>query len=105
MRRSILPFVKLLSRELTALNLLPSIATLAFVSSPMVRHNATNRAQTFLHGAAIILAEVGDRLVIRNQPSRQPHHLDIAASLTLKPPARLDPIEIAVDVELEQDDG
>jgi hypothetical protein len=37
-RRSIFPFVKLLSREFTALNLLPSIATLAFASSPILRH-------------------------------------------------------------------
>ena len=33
--------------------------------------------------------------------SRQPHHFQVAASLTLQPPARLDPVEIAVDVELE----
>jgi hypothetical protein len=32
--------VKFLSRWFTALNLLPSIATLACVSSPIVRHNA-----------------------------------------------------------------
>ncbi len=51
---------------------------------------------------AIVLAEVGDGLVIRRQAGRQPHHLDIATRLTLKPPARLDPVEVAVDVELEQ---
>jgi hypothetical protein len=32
----------------TALNLLPSMATLAFASRPILRHNSTNRAQTFL---------------------------------------------------------
>jgi hypothetical protein len=31
-----------------------------------------------------------------------PHRLNVAASLTLEPTARLDPIEIAVDVELQQ---
>ena len=40
--------VKLLSRLFTALNLLPSMATLAFASSAILRHNSTNRAQTFL---------------------------------------------------------
>ena len=54
-------------------------------------------------GAAIVLAEVGNRLVIGSKPARQPHHLNVAPSLTLKPAARLNPIEIAVDVELQQD--
>src|SRR6267142_4052026 len=35
------------------------------------------------------------------EPPGQPHHFQIAASLTLQPPARLDPVEIAVDVKLE----
>jgi hypothetical protein len=35
-----------LSREFTALNLLPSIATLAFANSPILRHKATNGAHT-----------------------------------------------------------
>src|SRR6267143_5383935 len=52
-------------------------------------------------GGAVVFAEIGDGFVIRNEPSRQPHHFQIAASLTLQPPARLDPVEIAVNVELE----
>ena len=36
-----------------------------------------------------------------NAPSG-PHHLDVAPSLTLKPAAGLNPIEIAVNVELQQ---
>jgi hypothetical protein len=40
--------------------------------------------------------------VIRNQPTGEPHHLNVAASLTLKPAARLNPIEITVNVELQQ---
>src|SRR5262249_5443774 len=40
--------VKSLSRLLTALNLLPSIATLAFANKPMRRHKATNCAHTRL---------------------------------------------------------
>src|SRR5262249_47955193 len=54
-------------------------------------------------GAAVVLAEIGDRLVIGNETAGQPHHLDVASSLTLEPAARLNPIEIAVDVELQQD--
>jgi hypothetical protein len=38
--------VKFLSRLLTALNLLPSMATLAFVSRPISRQSATNCAHT-----------------------------------------------------------
>src|SRR2546429_5190045 len=52
--------------------------------------------------AAIVLAEVGNRLVIGNKAAREPHHLNVAAGLALEPAARLDPIEIAVDVELQQ---
>ena len=52
---------------------------------------------------AIVLAEVGNGLVIGCKPARQPHHLNVAPGLVLKPPARLNPIEIAVDVKLQQD--
>jgi hypothetical protein len=38
--------------HITALNLLPSIATLAFASRPILRHKATNCAQTFFDGRA-----------------------------------------------------
>jgi len=48
-----------------------------------------------LDRCSIILAEVGNRLVIGNEPARQPRHLDIAPSLTLKPPPRRNPIEVA----------
>ena len=51
---------------------------------------------------AVVLAEVGDRLVIRRQPADQPHHFHIAPGLPLEPTARLNPVEIAVDVELQQ---
>ena len=47
-RRSTLARVKLRSRLFTALNLLPSMATLAFVSKPICRQSSTKRAQTFL---------------------------------------------------------
>src|SRR5580704_11110154 len=45
-RRCILAWVKFRSRVLTALNLLPSIATLASLSSSRRRHSPTNSRQT-----------------------------------------------------------
>src|SRR5204862_948391 len=56
----------------------------------------------FADRKAVILAEISNRLVIGNQPTCQPHHLNVAASLALKPAARLNPTEVAVDVELKQ---
>ena len=54
---------------------------------------------------AVVLPEVGDRLVIRRKTAQQPHHLDIAQRLALQPPARLHAIEVAVDIKLQQDRG
>jgi len=62
-----------------------------------------NKARTHLaNGTAIVLAEVGNRLVIGHEPARKPHHLDVVPSLTLQPPARLNPVEIAINIELQQ---
>src|SRR5262249_57508766 len=40
----------------------------------------------------VILAEIGNRLVIGSQATGEPHHLYVAASITIKPPARLHPL-------------
>ena len=56
-------------------------------------------------GAAIVLAEVRDGLVIGDETPRQPHHLDVASGLPLQPSTGLHPVQVAVDVELEQDRG
>src|SRR6516162_11694655 len=45
---------------------------------------------------SVIFAEVSNRLVVRSEPASQPHDLNIAQSLSLKPTARLNPIEITV---------
>src|SRR5947209_6256306 len=50
----------------------------------------------------VILAEIGNRLVIRNKPTGEPHDFNVTTRLTLKPAARLNAVEITVDVELEQ---
>src|SRR5436190_21989383 len=53
-------------------------------------------------GLAIVLPEVGYCLEVRHQAAGQPNHLDIALALPLQAPARLHPIEISVDVNLQQ---
>ena len=53
-------------------------------------------------GLAIVLAEVGYRLEVRHQAAGQPDQLDIALALPLQAPARLHPIEVSVDVNLQQ---
>ena len=40
--------------------------------------------------------------MIRDKATGEPHDLNIAPALALKPAARLNPIEITIDVELEQ---
>ena len=47
--------VKFLSRLFTALNLLPSMATLAVVNRPIARQSATNCAQTLRIAAPLSL--------------------------------------------------
>src|SRR5262249_13053600 len=59
----------------------------------------------FFDRSAVVLAEVGNGLVIGREPPQQPHYFQIAMALALEPPARLHAIEIAVDVELEVDRG
>src|SRR5215510_3270367 len=58
-----------------------------------------------LDGRAIVLAKVGDRLVIGREPLQKPDNLQIASRLTLQPATRLDAIEIAVNIELQQRRG
>jgi hypothetical protein len=77
------PRVKLRSRLFTALNLLPSIATVGFATGAHCRHSAMNFAQTF-RIATPVLPELGDRLAIGSQSADHPHHLDIAVRLTFE---------------------
>src|SRR5207342_1285470 len=53
-------------------------------------------------GLAIVLAEVGYRLEVRHQAAGQPNQLDVALAFSLQAPARLHPIEVSVDVNLQQ---
>ena len=77
------------------------MATLAFRQQAHLAAQLDELRTNLLDRRAIVLAEVGDGFVIRREPSGQPHHLEIAASLALQPPARLHPVEIAVNVKLE----
>ena len=72
---------------------------------PKQTHLATQIDEARAHLAdrrTIVLAEIGNHLVIGDEPAKKPHHLEIAASLTLEPSARLHAVEIAVDVELQK---
>jgi hypothetical protein len=51
---------------------------------------------------AVVLPEVSDRLVIASEPTQQPHDFDIASGLSFQPPARLHPVQIAVDAQLQE---
>src|SRR5882672_4338491 len=53
-------------------------------------------------GLAVVLAEVGYGLEVRHQTAGQPNQLDVTLALALQAPARLHPIEVAVDVNLQQ---
>src|SRR6266849_7917444 len=79
------------------------MATPASAKRPIVRQSTTNRLQSWR--MAVVLAEIGDHLVIGNKASRQPHDLHIASGLALEPSARLDPVQIAVNIELQEDRG
>src|SRR6516162_1456211 len=51
---------------------------------------------------AVIAPEVSDGLEVRLQVPQQPDHLDIAVGLGLQPTARPHPVQVAVDVKLQQ---
>jgi len=50
----------------------------------------------------VVGAEIGDGLEVRLQRPQQPHDLDVAVAFGFQPAARPHPVEISVDVELEQ---
>src|ERR1700721_1251948 len=59
-------------------------------------------AADFADRLTVILAEIRNGLEVRHQTAGQPDQLDIALTLPLKPPARLDTIEVAIDVNFQQ---
>ena len=73
-----------------------------FLEQPQGAAERNKPGADLADGAAIVLAEIGDGLVVGRQAARQPHHLNVASGLALEPTARLNPVEIAVDVKLQQ---
>ena len=55
-----------------------------------------------LDGRPVVLAEIGNGLVVGREPPQKPDDFQIAAGFTLQSPARLDAIEIPVDVKLQE---
>jgi hypothetical protein len=51
---------------------------------------------------AVVLAEVSNRLEIRHQLAGQPYEFEVALCLTLETAARLNPVEITVDIDLKE---
>src|SRR5205807_8459 len=65
-----------------------------------------DKARAYLaQSQAIVFPEVRDRLVIRCEPTQQPHDLNIASGFSFKPSARLNPVQIAIDVKLQENRG
>ena len=86
-RLSTLPGVKLRSRLLTALNLLLSMATIAWREQLQVPAQLHEAAADVADALAVVVAEVGNGLEVGRQSTGQPHQLDIALRLALQPPA------------------
>lgn len=50
-------------------------------------------------------ADASDGLEFRHQTPGQPHQFDVTLSFSFQSPTRLNAVEIAVDVDLQQDRG
>src|SRR5205807_9218465 len=69
------------------------------IDAPAKHHKLTADVADRL---AVVLAKIGYRFEIRCQAASQPDELDVALALPLKAPTRLNTIEIAIDVDLQQ---
>src|ERR1700721_3141130 len=84
------PLPRIHSLELAAVN---GHARVAEEIEPPAQQNEC--AADFADRLTVILAEIRNGLEVRHQTAGQPDQLDIALTLPLKPPARLDTIEVA----------
>src|SRR5258707_9326840 len=94
--------VKLRFLLLTALIRVPSMASNSRPNRsscrPAQQHElAEDRAE----GRMIVAAEVGNRFEVFQMP-QQPDHLDVAMGLGFKPSAGAHPVQVTVDVQLQQ---
>ena len=51
---------------------------------------------------SVVLADVGNRLEVRRQPTTEPDQSEVALGFPLQAAARLDAVEIAVNVEIDE---
>src|ERR1700731_1743574 len=92
------PVVKLRSLLLTALMRVPSTASNSRPNRSRRRHRITNSRKTFLNAARLSLRK--SAIVLKS--AQQPDDLDVAMTFGLKTAARPNPVEIAVDIELQE---
>jgi hypothetical protein len=58
-------------------------------------------AADVLDRRTVLRSKVGQRLEVRGQPPYQPHQLEVATRFPLQPARGLDPVQVAVEVDLE----
>src|SRR5215471_20954196 len=92
----------LLHRDGIALARSPSNRNARFRQQPHPPAQLDKLRTYLLDAAAVVLAEVRNRLVVRRQSTEQPHHFDVAPRFAFQPAARLHPVEVAIDVELQE---
>ena len=76
-----------------------------FRQQPHVSAQRDKLSADFLYRWPIVLAEVGNGLVVGRKPLDEPDHFQIAPGLALQTTARLDAVQITVDVELQESGG
>src|SRR6516162_2931378 len=94
--------VKFLSRLLTALNLLPSIATVARLNSFSRRQSSTNCPHTARIAAPLSLRK--SAIVLKSGASRPTNHINSILRCASRSSRRLE-VEVAVEINLQQRRG
>jgi hypothetical protein len=65
-------------------------------------HEATT---DIAYALAVVAPEVGNRLEVGREPASQPHQLHVPLAFPFQPAAGLDPVEVAIEVELQEHRG
>ena len=90
--------MKLRSRVLTALNLLPSIVDQGLREQLQIAAQNYETTADIANARAVIPAEVCNRLEVRRQSAGQPHQFYIASAFAFQMTAGLDPVEVAIGI-------
>jgi len=88
---------------LTALNLLPLVATTASVNIFIWRHNSTNWRHAFL--IPLPLSFLKSAMVLKSGIRRSSNHIVLTLRFPLQPAWRLHTIQVAINVELQHGGG